>query len=601
MWIGHTWYGNGHHRQYGVQPPDAAPGRCADGTTCPNTHGVTKDGDPIAVYEYISRLCQGNKTHVLYVLDWFSLHLGQLNRRHINEGSSFWELKLDNHSGWSRMNCVNTGVGEFCEYFRRQRELHAQDLFMFPFHLDAGAFNPTTWRSVRTPEQVVVDVRDNITKDFTNRCQPTRTLKNTLEVWDDKPQLVASELVDSSGIWNQSVDYLRECGQIVHICMAKDNSKVDFVFHNATVPFEEVQRLAVPRQHFRFALVARNFTGTPMPRKFVALFFANGCNKTPSKTLVFNRLLPDQPWEVPAEYPLVCEQAFSEVFRNAFLVSTRAGEEHLVILRDEHVLIFNSNTMQEVSRLNYQTNVHHALIQCYICMPDYQCDGSTFMMTFQVGNGKVTEEDTDHIYQGNTMQNTWCMRWKFDAERLQVGPVDMKTNSILFKTEAIQGVCEYAPNKFIFYGRQEHLFLVDNWRVTKRINDPDSKNINKYSINMFEGFNLEAFPFIVTSGESTFNLVNVKTGHMEVLIKAATSVLHAQTSIFFVREPDGTVSAHFATTRTTEENKTQQNWFVMSFKKDFFDCLIQYGRLPIKSPDEALKIFLELQALKARM
>ena len=234
-------------------------------------------------------------------------------------------------------------------------------------------------------------------------------------------------------------------------------------------------------------------------------------------------------------------------------------------------------------------------------MPDYECDGSTFMMTFQVGNNKVTEEDTNHIYQGNTMQNTWCMRWKFDGDHLRVGPTDMKEESILFKVEAIQGFCEYARNHFVFYGRQEHLYLVKDWSVTRRINDPDSKNINKYSINMFEGFDIETFPFVVTSGESTFNIVNVKTGHMEVLIKAATSVLHAQCSVFFVPDQDGTVSMHFATTRTTEENKTQQNWFVMPFKQDFFECLRQYGRLPITSPDEALRIFRELEELRARM
>ena len=74
---------------------------------------------------------------------------------------------------------------------------------------------------------------------------------------------------------------------------------------------------------------------------------------------------------------------------------------------------------------------------------------------------------------------------------------------------------------------------------------------------MFHGFDLEEFPFVVASGESTFNIVNVKTGHMEVLIKAATSVLHSQTSVFFVPEDDGTVSMHFSTTRTTEENMTQ--------------------------------------------
>ena len=77
------------------------------------------------------------------------------------------------------------------------------------------------------------------------------------------------------------------------------------------------------------------------------------------------------------------------------------------------------------------------MVQCYTCMPDLNLTGSTWMMTFQVGNNRVTEEDTNNIYEGNTMQNTWCMRWKYDAKDLSVAPVDLKTQSILFKTEAI--------------------------------------------------------------------------------------------------------------------------------------------------------------------
>ena len=78
----------------------------------------------------------------------------------------------------------------------------------------------------------------------------------------------------------------------------------------------------------------------------------------------------------------------------------------------------------------------------------------------------------------------------------------------------------------MFYGRQEHIFLVNNWKVTRRINDPDTKNINKYTYYQFPEFDEEDFPFVVSSGESTMNIVNVKTGWMGVLIKAATSVLH---------------------------------------------------------------------------
>ena len=231
MWIGHTWYGTGHHRQYNIAPSDGTPKTCSDGSTCPSTYGVTKAGDRIANYEYISRLCKGASTHLLFVLDWFSLHLGQLNASHVNADSPCWELRLTEHVGWRRMNCVNTGVGEFCQYFKRRRDQMDQHVFMFPFHLDAGEFNPTTWRTVRVPEQVVLDMRSEVMKSLVRRNESMRTLKNQYEVWEDRPKLEANEEVGSSGIWNQSVDDLRDQSLILHCCMAKDNSKVDFIFH----------------------------------------------------------------------------------------------------------------------------------------------------------------------------------------------------------------------------------------------------------------------------------------------------------------------------------------------------------------------------------
>ena len=62
----------------------------------------------------------------------------------------------------------------------------------------------------------------------------------------------------------------------------------------------------------------------------------------------------------------------------------------------------------------------------------------------------------------------------------------------------------------VFYGRQEHVFLVDNWKVTKRINDPDTKNINKYTYYLFPEFDEENFP-VSTSNEQTY--CNVKWFH----------------------------------------------------------------------------------------
>jgi len=137
-------------------------------------------------------------------------------------------------------------------------------------------------------------------------------------------------------------------------------------------------------------------------------------------------------------------------------------------------------------------------------------------MSFQTGAPKT--ELCDNVHNGDGMQNTWCMRWKLQENDCSVEPVDSKKEAIWFKKEAIQGICEYSPNKFCFYGRQAHLLIVEDWKVMRKIDDPNPGNINKYCFMVFPGFDLKTFPFIVSSGESSFNLVNVSTGHMEVLV-----------------------------------------------------------------------------------
>lgn len=102
---------------------------------------------------------------------------------------------------------------------------------MFPYHLDKGDFAPTTWRTVNEPAQVIVDVRTPIMRKRIEAGKAPRTLKNEYDVWEDRPKILASEEVGSAGLWNQSVDLLRDQEQILHCCMAMDNSQVDFVFH----------------------------------------------------------------------------------------------------------------------------------------------------------------------------------------------------------------------------------------------------------------------------------------------------------------------------------------------------------------------------------
>ena len=99
----------------------------------------------------------------------------------------------------------------------------------------------------------------------------------------------------------------------------------------------------------------------------------------------------------------------------------------------------------------------------------------------------------------------------------------------------------------------------------RRIEDSDAKNVHKYAIAVMPDFDPVKFPFLVCSGESSFNLFSVKDYYMEPLVNAATSAMHAQTAFFFEKDNGHGITMHFTTTRSNDENKTLQNWHTMHF------------------------------------
>ena len=139
----------------------------------------------------------------------------------------------------------------------------------------------------------------------------------------------------------------------------------------------------------------------PMPNrnKFSSILFANGCSEVPSKSVHFTRKNKYSEWELPLICQQPCEEGFSEVFRNCFNIETKNQEKVYLLFRDEHMIALDFEHYQ-VQVTNYMDDIDRKLTQCYICSEDYNCDGTSFLLTFQVTDNDVSPDMCRHWYGG---------------------------------------------------------------------------------------------------------------------------------------------------------------------------------------------------------
>ena len=105
------------------------------------------------------------------------------------------------------------------------------------------------------------------------------------------------------------------------------------------------------------------------------------------------------------------------------------------------------------------------------------------------------------------------MRVSYKKDSYSLQDIDRKKEAILVKNQAIVSVYEYAPTKLVAYCFNSCILIIENWEITKQIDDRDEKNTNKLSIAPVLGFDEVTFPFIILTGQSSFNILNVKDEH----------------------------------------------------------------------------------------
>lgn len=97
---------------------------------------------------------------------------------------------------------------------------------------------------------------------------------------------------------------------------------------------------------------------------------------------------------------------------------------------------------------------------------------------------------------------------------------DITSRSMLIRNECVDSVYEFKEDNLLVYVRPDFLVIKD-WQVIHEVADPVPNNTEKYWQSPLPSFHPDAFPFLVSSGKETFNLLNVQTGLMEVLVEGS--------------------------------------------------------------------------------
>ena len=109
----------------------------------------------------------------------------------------------------------------------------------------------------------------------------------------------------------------------------------------------------------------------------------------------------------------------------------------------------------------------------------------------------------------------------FDNYRFEICNNNQKKESILLKNCEVRSLTEFAYEKLVIYVFAIDLLIIHKWEQVHIIAGDSPGNVDMYWLEPLPGFDEQNFPFLISSGAESLNLINVKEYEHEPLIKAA--------------------------------------------------------------------------------
>ena len=88
------------------------------------------------------------------------------------------------------------------------------------------------------------------------------------------------------------------------------------------------------------------------------------------------------------------------------------------------------------------------------------------------------------------------------------------------------------------------LLVFYDWQIVHKIADNEAGNIEKNWLSPIPGFSVSYFPFVVSSGNEYYSLINVSTGKMQPFIRASSGNFVAMQPFLFAKDENNTLQIH---------------------------------------------------------
>ena len=97
--------------------------------------------------------------------------------------------------------------------------------------------------------------------------------------------------------------------------------------------------------------------------------------------------------------------------------------------------------------------------------------------------------------------------------------------------------------------------------------DPIEKNVFKHYQQPLPFFDIEDYPFVMTSGNISYNSINVKELNNQAIAYGTSSAGFGQQPFCFMQE-DGDWGIHFATQGVNTKLEIEFRWYCMTPRED---------------------------------